>query len=173
MASVKPIPEGFHTVTPHMCVKGAAEAIEFYKKAFSAEEIARMPGPDGKSVMHAELKIGNSIIMLCDEVPNSEGWRAPKSLNGTSVGIFLYVEGVDKVYQQAIDAGAKVCMPVMDCFWGDRYGKVTDPFGHEWGIATHKEDLPPEQISKNAEEFFKNIQCSQGPGGDSGPCGCT
>jgi uncharacterized glyoxalase superfamily protein PhnB len=142
-----------------MCVKGAADAIEFYKKAFSAEEVCRMPGPDGKSVMHAELKIGNSMIMLADEMPNAEGWRSPSNLDGTSVTLSLYVEDCDKVFQQALSAGAKVCMPPMDTFWGDRYGKVTDPFGHEWGIATHKEDLTPEQIGQRAAEWFKNAGC--------------
>lgn len=154
---VNPIPEGFRTVTPHMVVKNTADAIEFYKKAFGAEEIMRMCGPDGKSVMHAEIKIGDSIIMMCDEFPQSDHCRSPQSVNGTTVTLALYVEDVDKSFARAIDAGATVAMPVMDCFWGDRYGKVRDPFGHEWGIATHKQDLTPEEIAKGAEEFFKNM----------------
>jgi uncharacterized glyoxalase superfamily protein PhnB len=157
MNNVKPIPEGFRTVTPHLCLRGAAEAIEFYKKAFGAVEIMRLPYPDGSSILHAELKIGDSIIMLCDEVPHAQGWRAPRTLNGTSVTLGLYVEDADTTFQQALDAGAKATMPLMDTFWGDRYGKVTDPFGHEWGIATHKQDLTPEQIAKGTEEFFASL----------------
>ncbi len=158
----KPIPEGFRTVTPHMVVKDAGGAIEFYKKAFGAEEVMRMPGPGGQGVMHAELKIGDSMVMLCDEFPQAGHWRAPESLKGTTVTLALYVEDVDKAFQRAVDAGATVSMPVMDTFWGDRYGKVTDPFGHEWGLATHKLDLTPEEIAKGAEEFFKNMgSCGQ------------
>lgn len=157
MSSANPIPEGFRTVTPHLCIQDCERAIEFYKKAFGAEEICRMPGPDGKGVMHAELQIGDSRIMVADEMPQAQGWRSPTALGGSSVTISLYVEDVDKVYQQALDAGAKVSSPLMDAFWGDRYGKVTDPFGHEWGIATHKKDLTPEEISKGAEEFFASF----------------
>lgn len=157
-----PIPEGFRTVTPHLVVKGAAEAIEFYQKAFGAEEILRMPAPDGTSVLHAELKIGDSMLMLCDEFPGMERWVSPQSLNGTTMAICLYVEDVDKSFQRAVDAGATVSMPVMDAFWGDRYGKVADPFGHEWELATHKKDLTPEEIAKGAEEFFKNMGPSGG-----------
>ncbi len=155
MSNVNPIPEGFHTITPHLVIRGAAEAIDFYKKAFGAEEIMRMPGPDGKTVMHAEIRIGDSPIMLCDEFPNR--CVAPPSLKGTTVAIALYVPDADKVFQQAVDAGATVTMPMMDAFWGDRYGKVTDPFGHEWEISTHKQDLTPEQIGKGAAEFFANV----------------
>ena len=157
MSNVNPIPEGFHTITPHLVIRGAAQAINFYKKAFGAEEIMRMPGPDGKTVMHAEIRVGDSPIMLCDEFPNMERWVAPPSLKGTTVAIALYVPDADKVFQQAVDAGATVTMPMMDAFWGDRYGKVTDPFGHEWEISTHKQDLTPEQIGKGAEEFFANM----------------
>ena len=165
-AHAKPIPEGFGTVTPHMVVRDAAKAIEFYKKAFNAEEVARMPGPGGQGVMHAELKIGDSMIMLCDEFPGMEGWRAPQSLNGTTVTLSLYVADADKAYRQAVDAGAKPSMPLEDAFWGDRYGKVTDPFGHEWGIASNQEDLTPEEIQKRAEDYFKNMD-----GGCSCECG--
>lgn len=162
MSNVKPIPEGFHTMTPHLIVRDAAKAIEFYKKAFGAEEIMRMPGPDGKTVMHAELKIGDSMMMLCEEFPQMERWVAPQSLKGTTVAICLYVENADKAFQRAVDAGATVSMPMMDAFWGDRYGKVTDPFGHEWEMATHKQDLTPEQIGKGAEAFFaQKRSCGQ------------
>lgn len=157
MADVKPIPEGFRTITPHLVLRDAAKAIDFYKKAFGAEEIMRMPGPDGKTVMHAEVKIGDSMFMLCDEFPGETRVAAPPSLKGTTVTMTLYVEDVDKVFQRAVDAGANVSMPVMDAFWGDRYGKVTDPFGHEWGIATHKQDLTPDEIAKGAQEFFASM----------------
>ena len=152
----KAIPEGYHTITPHLSVRGAARAIEFYKKAFGAEEQMRMPGPDGKSVMHGELKIGDSIVFLNDEVPGM-GCRSPQSLGGTSGALHLYVEDVDAAFNRAVAAGAQVRMPVSDMFWGDRYGKIIDPFGHEWGIGTHKEDLTPEEIRKRGEAFFKQL----------------
>jgi uncharacterized glyoxalase superfamily protein PhnB len=158
MSATKPVPEGFHTITPHMVVRNAGAAIEFYKKAFAAEEIARMPGPDGKGVMHAELKIGNSMVMLCDEM---EHCKSPQSLSGTPVTIHLYVEDVDAVYNRAIQAGARSTMPVMDSFWGDRYGKLQDPYGHDWSVATHKQDLAPEEIHKAAAEFFTTGGCNQ------------
>jgi len=153
MSQVSPIPEGFHTLTPHVIVKGAGEAIEFYKKAFGAEEICRMPGPDGM-VMHAEVKIGGSVMMVADEFP-SMGVRGPQG--GSPVTLHLYVEDVDAAFEKAVAAGAQVSMPVMDMFWGDRYGKLTDPFGHEWSIATHKEDLTPEEIAKRGEEAMKQM----------------
>jgi len=145
--AVKPIPEGFHTITPHLVVKGASDAIEFYKKAFGAEEITRLSGPDGKSVMHAELRIGDSRLMLCDEFPGS-GCMSPRSAGGTTVTIHLYVSDVDAVFERALAAGATVVMPVMDKFWGDRYGNLADPYGHQWGVATHKQDLTPEECQK-------------------------
>jgi len=154
---VKPIPEGFHSVTPHLVVRDAGKAIEFYKKAFGAEEIARMPGPDGKTVMHAELKIGNSMLMMCDEYPGMERWVSPAALKGTTVALAIYVEDCDKAFKRAVDAGAKVSMPLMDAFWGDRYGKVTDPFGHEWEISTHKQDLTPKQVEEGAKAFFAKM----------------
>lgn len=159
MSEVKPIPDGYGTVTPYLVVKGAAEAIEFYKKALGAEEVLRMPAPDG-SLMHAEIKIGDSIVMLGDEFPGAEGYGSPATLGGTSVNLFLYVEDADAAFQQAVDAGAKVLAPMADMFWGDRYGKLRDPFGHDWGIATHKEDVSPEEMGKRAEEFF--AQMAQG-----------
>jgi len=145
----KAIPEGFHSVTPHLIIKGASEAIEFYKKAFGAEEIARMPGPGG-SIMHAEIIIGDSHIMLNDEFP-SFGKLAPKSIGGTPVTLHLYVNDVDGMFDRAVKAGAKVTMPIADMFWGDRYGQIEDPFGHQWSLATHKEDVTPEECSKRAK----------------------
>lgn len=154
MAKVNPIPEGFGTVTPHIIVKDAAAAIEFYKKAFGAEEICRMPGPGGQGVMHAEIRIGKSPIMLAGEWPGEGCPKSPTTLGGSCVTIHLYVEDVDKVYKQAIDAGATQTMPPMDAFWGDRYGKLKDPYGHEWGIATHIEDVSPEEMPARMEKAF-------------------
>jgi uncharacterized glyoxalase superfamily protein PhnB len=147
MAKVKAIPEGYATVTPFMRIKGAAQAIDFYKKAFGAEERGRMAGPDG-AIMHAEVKIGNSIIML------SEAMMGPP----TQSGCHLYVEDVDAAWKRATDAGAKVEMPLADQFWGDRYGILTDPFGNRWSMATHKEDFSPEEMRKRAEEAMKNFK---------------
>jgi PhnB protein len=144
MAQVKPVPDRFHTVTPHLVIDGAGKAIDFYKKAFGAEEIRRMPGPGGK-VMHAEIMIGDSMVMLCDEFPDY-GSLGPKG--SSPVTIHLYVADVDKLYERAVAAGAKAVMPPMDAMWGDRYGKLTDPFDHNWSLATHKEDLTPQQIGE-------------------------
>lgn len=140
---VKPIPDGFHAVTPYFVVKGAAAAIDFYKKAFGAQELFRMPGPGGK-IVHAEIIIGDSRLMLSDENAGPQGAAA------TSSSIFLYVEDVDTTFRQAVKAGGKETMPVQDMFWGDRTGKLTDPFGQRWHLATHKEDLTPEQIEERA-----------------------
>ncbi|HZI94659.1 MAG TPA: VOC family protein [Patescibacteria group bacterium] len=145
----KPVPDGFHTVTPHLTMKNAGEAIEFYRKAFGAEEIARMPGPGG-SVMHAEIRIGDSPIMLNDEFPE-HGARGPKTIGGTPVSIHLYVNDVDALFDRAVKAGAKVTMPIADMFWGDRFGKLEDPFGHQWSLATHKEDVTPEECMQRAK----------------------
>jgi PhnB protein len=145
----KPIPEGYHSVTPYLAIDGASEAIEFYKKAFGAKERGRMDAPGGK-IGHAELEIGDSVVMLSDALPQFST-RAPSELGGTSVSVFMYVEDVDAVVKQAVDAGAKVEMEVQDQFWGDRFGSVTDPFGHNWAIATHVEDVPAEEMAKRAE----------------------
>jgi len=153
--AVKPIPEGYHTVTPYLTVNDGAKAIEFYKRAFGAQERSRMNGPQGK-IGHAELKIGDSIIMLADEFPGA-GCRSPQSAGGTTVNIFLYVNDVDSVYNQAVNAGAKPDMPVSDQFWCDRYGKVTDPFGHSWSLATHKEDVAPAEMQKRAQEAMSKM----------------
>jgi len=158
--NVKRVPDGYHTVTPHLIVKGAQEALEFYKKAFGAQEIARMPGPDGKSIMHAELKIGDSILMLCDECPEM-GAQSPTSLGGTPLSLYLYFEDVDAAFDRAVKAGATVKMPLSDAFWGDRYGQVSDPFGHSWSMASHIEDLSMEEIKKRGEAFFKQTASSR------------
>jgi PhnB protein len=151
----KPIPEGYHTLTPYLAVDDAAQAIDFYKRAFGASERVSMPTPEGK-IAHAELEIGDSLVMLSDPFPQSTA-KTPKELGGTSMGVFVYVEDVDNVVQQAVDAGATVTMPVEDMFWGDRFGKIADPFGHEWQIATHKEDLTPEEIDKRAREAMAGV----------------
>jgi PhnB protein len=152
---VKPIPDTYHTVTPYIAVNGAANAIEFYKKAFGAKETMRMPGPDGK-VMHAEIRIGDSAVMLADEMPKM-GFRGPQG-GSTPVCLMIYVEDVDKTVAQATAAGAKVLRPVQDQFYGDRTGTVTDPFGHVWTIATHKEDVSNEELKRRAEAMFKSGQ---------------
>jgi PhnB protein len=152
----KPIPDGYHTATPHITVKGAEKALEFYKSAFGAQEIVRMPGPGGQGIMHAEIKIGNSIVMLNDEFPGM-GESSPLSLGGHTASIFLYVEDVDSVYGKALAAGGTGRVPVTDMFWGDRMGRVVDPFGHEWAIATHKEDVSPEEIGKRAQAFMAKM----------------
>ena len=143
-AKVKPVPEGYHTVTPYLCIRGAAKALDFYARAFGAKEKVRMPGPDGK-VMHAEILIGDSLVMLGDESPQA---KSPAAFGGTPVSIMLYVPDVDAVFKKATAAGAKADAPPSDMFWGDRYGKLTDPFGHSWGIATHVEDVTPEEMKK-------------------------
>lgn len=151
--AVKPVPDGYHTVTPYLIVKDAAKALDFYKKALGASERMCMPGPDGK-VMHAEIQIGDSVVMLADEFPEM-GAKSPQTIGGSPVGICLYVEDVDALFKQALAAGAKEERPVKDQFYGDRSGTLRDPFGHQWTIATHKEDLTPEEIGKRAEEWMK------------------
>jgi len=150
------IPKGYHSVTPSLVVAGATRAIDFYKKALGAEELMRFPGPDG-SIMHAELKIGDSIVMLADEMPD-QGARGPAFRGGTSVSFFVYSENVDKAWKRAIDAGAKEIMPLADQFWGDRTGCLEDPFGHHWWLAQHVQDLTPEELQKAADEFFAHAQ---------------
>jgi PhnB protein len=140
----KPVPEGMHSVTPHLICAGAAEAIEFYKRAFNAVEIARLPGPDGR-IMHANLRIGDSSVMLVDEMPE-HGALGPRSLKGSPVVIHLYVDDADGVASRAEAAGAKITMPVQEMFWGDRYGQLEDPFGHRWSVATHVKDVTQEEM---------------------------
>jgi PhnB protein len=147
----KPIPDGYRTVTPYLVFDGdAAEAIEFYERAFGAKERMRMDAPGGK-IGHAEIEIGDSLVMLSDAFPQSTT-RPPSEVGTTTAGIFLYVEDVDSTFQQAIDAGAKSTMDVQDQFWGDRFGSLTDPYGHTWSIATHVEDVPPEEMAERAKQ---------------------
>jgi uncharacterized glyoxalase superfamily protein PhnB len=146
MPKVNPIPEGMHTVTPHLVCAGAAEAIEFYKRAFGAVEAARLPGPRGK-LAHAMIRIGDSAVMLVDEFPEM-GALSPQSLKGSPVSIHLYVEDVDATVARAVTAGAKVTMPVADQFWGDRYGQLGDPFGHRWSVGTHLRDVSMEEAQR-------------------------
>jgi PhnB protein len=149
---VKAIPDGYHSISPALTCKDAARAIEYYKKAFNAQEIMRMPSPDGK-ISHAELKIGDSIIFLNDEMGPMTG-----TSSGTPrMSLFLYVEDADTTFNNAVKAGGKVDMALENQFWGDRYGKLTDPFGHQWGIATHVEDVAPEEIGKRAAAFFAKM----------------
>ncbi|SFU86177.1 VOC family protein [Pseudoduganella namucuonensis] len=158
MSNVAPIPEGFATITPHIVCEGAAEAIDYYKKAFNAVEIHRMPGPDGK-LMHAMIQIGDSFIMMADAFPDW-GCVGPKQLNGSPVYLHLYVKDVDAAYKQAVDAGGTAKMPPADMFWGDRYGQLTDPYGHIWSIATHKRDMTPEEMQAEME---KQGGCTDAP----------
>ncbi|HEV2949102.1 MAG TPA: VOC family protein [Gemmataceae bacterium] len=153
------VPAGFSTVTPHLVVRDAAQAIEFYKKAFGAKETVRMPGPGGK-ILHAEIKIGDSHLFLADEMPEW-GSKSPLMLGGTGTTISLYVEDADAVFNRAVAAGAQVKMPLADQFWGDRYGKLGDPYGHEWAVATHLEDLSPAEMKKRQEVAM--AQMAQGP----------
>jgi PhnB protein len=153
MASVKSIPEGYHSITPYLAIAGAADAIAFYKKAFGATEVMRMAAPGGK-VGHAEVEIGGSRIMLSDEYPDM-GFLSPKTIGGSPVGLHLYVHDVDAVTRQAVAAGAKELRPVKDQFYGDRTGTIEDPFGHVWHIATHKEDLSPDELKRRADEAMK------------------
>src|SRR5262245_16084609 len=155
--SKHPIPEGLHTLTPHLTVKGAAQAIDFYKKAFGAVEQSRFAGPNGL-IMHASIKIGDSNFFLADEMPGMEdGSTSPASIGKTTVILNLYVEDCDRLYNQAVAAGAKSTMPLTDQFWGDRYGQVKDPFGHVWAIATHKEDLTPKELEERGRQAFAHM----------------
>ena len=149
----KPIPEGYHSVTPYLIIKGAANALEFYKRAFGATELFRMPMPDGR-IGHAEIKIGDSAIMLADE-HHEMGHRSPQSLGGPGVSLMIYVERVDDVFKEAIRAGAKELQPIKDQFYGDRSGTLQDPFGHVWTIATHVEDVPAEELCRRAQAAYE------------------
>jgi PhnB protein len=151
--SEQPVPPGFHTITASLTVRNGAEAIEFYKKALGAEERMRMTDPDGK-ITHAELKIGDSIIFLNDEVM---GCKSPEALGGISGSLYLYVDDVDKWHQRAVAAGGKATMPIMDMFWGDRFGGFVDPYGHSWGLSTHTQDMTPEEIEQGAKAFHEQM----------------
>lgn len=159
---VDPIPEGYTPVTPHVVVQDGAAAIDFYVKAFGAEELVRLPGPTGEGIIHAEIAIGGAVIMLAEEMPGMEYWLPPTSIGGTSVVLALYTADCDALFQRAVDAGCQVVFPPTDMFWGDRYARVRDPFGHEWSLATHTADLTPEQIMEGQKAFFEQM----------GPDGC-
>jgi len=147
---VKPVPSGYHTVTPHLIVRGAAKALEFWKRAFGAEQtMPPMAGPDGR-IVHGELRLGDSIVMFSDEMPEA-GTQSPQSLGGTHGGLFLYLDNVDGAWKRAVDAGCQVKMPLQDMFWGDRYGQLTDPFGYVWALATHIEDVAPDEMRRRAQ----------------------
>lgn len=154
----KPIPDGFHTVTPYLVVKGAADAIDFYKKAFGAKELKRAVDERDGRLMNAQIMIGNSIVMLNDEYPE-HGSRAPSGEAKPPASMHIYVENVDTFFDKAVKAGAEVTMPVMDAFWGDRFGAVKDPFGHHWSISTHTQDLTPQQIAEAARKAFSEAPC--------------
>ena len=156
---VKPVPERYHTVTPNLVCLDAARAIDFYKNVFGATELVRMPGPDGK-IMHAELKIGDSIIFVNDTMSKTVP-RGPEAGTSNPAYLHVYVPDVDAVFNRAVSGGARVEMPVQDMFWGDRYGKLTDPFGQQWGIATHKEDVSAEEVARRQQAFFAKAAGSQ------------
>jgi PhnB protein len=156
--ATKPIPEGYHTLTPYLTFDNAAEAIDFYKDAFGATERMRMEAPDGK-IGHAELEIGDSILMLSDAFPGSTS-RSPSELGGTTAGAFMYVDDVDGIVKRAVEGGATITMEVADQFWGDRFGSITDPFGHSWAIATHVEDIPPEEMAERAKAAMAEMSSS-------------
>jgi len=157
--TTKAIPDGMHTVTPHLICANASAAIEFYKKAFNASETSRLPGPGGR-LMHASLRIGDSTVMLVDEMPE-HGALGPKSLKGSPVAIHLYVEDADATAAQAVAAGAKTIMPVTDMFWGDRYGQIEDPFGHRWSVATHVRDVTPAELEQVMRAMSKRPSQAQ------------
>jgi uncharacterized glyoxalase superfamily protein PhnB len=153
---VSPIPEGLHSVTPNLVIKDASKAIDWYKQALGAQELYRMPGPDGR-IMHAEIKIGNSVVMVTDEMPEMGG-KGPQMLGGTPVSLMIYCEGCDAVFNRAVGLGATVRMPLEDAFWGDRWGMVTDPFGHVWAIATRKKNLSLDEMKRAMDAFMANYK---------------
>jgi len=154
---VKAIPEGLHTITPHLVVRGGDQAIDFYKKAFGAQQVGSVfRRPDGK-VMHAELRIGDSQLMLADEMPRPGAPQSPQALGSSTVVLHIYVENVDQLFNQAVSAGAKVTMPLANQFWGDRYGQVSDPFGHHWALGQHVEDVSPEEMERRGKEMFAEM----------------
>lgn len=157
MASARPIPAGCEGLIPFLCIRGASSAIEFYKKAFGAKEISRLASPDGSVLLHAEIEIAGSKLYLCDEVPHMQRWLSPQAFGGTTSAVHRFVEDIDAVFEQAVAAGATISMPPWDSFWGDRFGKLTDPFGHEWSFATRKQDLSPEQILIAMNDFFAKM----------------
>jgi PhnB protein len=158
--SAKIIPDGYHSINIYLVVRNAENTIQFYKKAFGAEERFRMHGPDGKTIMHADLKIGDSVFMLTEESPDMKA-LSPESICGSPVSMYVYVKDVDTIFNQAISDGATVLKPVKDQFYGDRSGYLRDPFGHLWSIATHKKDLSPDELRKAGEEFFEEMSKSK------------
>lgn len=157
-----PIPEGYHTATPGLIVKDAAAALAFYQRALGAKETVRMTGPDGKSIIHAEMRIGDSVIFVGEETPEMSS-KSPLTLGGATGGIFLYVPDVDRIFSQALAAGATARNPPSDMFWGDRYAQVADPFGHTWSLATHKEDVPESEMRKRADAFYQAMSARGNP----------
>ncbi len=153
----KALPEGYHTVTPSFTFKDSKKALEFYKKAFGAKVLDLMPNLNDQGIMHATMQIGNSIMMMGDEMPNPNCGKSAETLGGSPISLFIYVPDVDAAFKQAIDAGGIATMPVADMFWGDRAGSLRDPFGYSWMLATHKQDLTPDQVRKNAEAFFASM----------------
>jgi PhnB protein len=153
---VKPIPDGYHSVTANLTVKGASQAIDWYKQALGAQELYRMPGPDGR-LMHAEIKIGDAVVMLTDEMPEMGG-KGPQALGGTPVGLMIYCEDSDAAFNRAVGAGASVRMPLEDAFWGDRWGMFTDPFGHVWSVATRKKNMSVPEMKHAMDEFMANYK---------------
>ena len=158
---VRAIPEGYHSITPALTCKGAGRAIDFYKQVFGATEIVRMPGPGGL-IMHAELRIGDSVIFVSDEIPGMSAAPSGSSIN--PIYLFLYTQDVDSVFNRAVAAGCKTTMPLMNMFWGDRYGKFNDPFGHSWGVATHVEDVAPEEMMRRSAEWTASMAKAAGAG---------
>lgn len=154
---VKTTPKGYRSITPYLIIQGAGRALEYYKKVFNAKEVLRMASPDGQKVMHAEIKIGNSMVMLADEHPEM-GARSPQSFGGSPVHLLLYVRNVDRVFKRAVKAGGKVVEEPSDKFYGDRMGRITDPFGHEWTLGTHKEDVSPEEMDRRAQAMYSGKQ---------------
>ena len=152
----KPIPDGFHAVTPTLTLDDAAQALDFYKRALGAQELMRMPGPGGR-IMHAMIKLGDSIVMMGDESPGMPECRSPKSAGARTAGLYVYVPDADAAFKRAADAGAKVVQPPADMFWGDRAATIEDPSGHQWTLATHREDLTPEEIGRRQKEFFASM----------------
>jgi PhnB protein len=157
--STEPCPKGYHTVTPSLTVRNAPQAIDFYKKALGAEERVRMTAPDGK-IAHAEIQVGDSIIFLNEENP-AWGCKSPQTLGGSSTGLYLYLEDVDKAFQRAVDAGGKATMPVTDMFWGDRMGSLTDPYGHTWTLATHTQDVTEQEMKEGEKKFYAQMAQQQ------------
>jgi PhnB protein len=156
------LPAGMSEVTPYLSVRGAARALDFYKRAFGARELMRLPMPDGR-LGHAEMRIGGVVVYLADESPEMGGTRSPQALGGSSVNLHVYVKDVDRTFARAVAAGATARMPPTDMFWGDRYARLTDPFGHEWGLATHREDVPPREMARRAAAAMAQMK----PGGQS------